>query len=555
MLGYGALHNLATHALSDLYVRSLVLRNDQGAWLAFANAEICFVTQAIQQEVIRRLQAAAPELGESKVVLCAQHTHSAPGGYSHYMFYNVTVPDFQPDVFEAIVSAFVTSLLAAREALQPGDLDYAAMPFPEDEDVGFNRSLKAYNRNPENQPFNPDQTHLAIDRNMYLLRARAADGQTLAVLNFFGCHSTSIGPDNQGISADNKGYAALELEQAFLRQGEPAICIFAQASAGDVSPNFYGEGKNWPRGKFDSDEDSARFNGRLQARHAQRILKQGEFAPLGETLDAELIFADLSSTPCDPEFCGGETGRRSAPAAHGIAFLQGTAVDGRGISKAFAQTLTPICKLQMSRRLKRLQQESQAEFEAARLDYQMQEPKIVAIETGRQRFLGFENLGAVSIPEQLDPLIAELQRLHRQQAIREHSWTPQILPVQIVRIGHLALTVFPGELTTTAARRLRAAVAPALARAGVSEVVACTYANAYFGYSTTPEEYDLQNYEGGHTVFGRWTLPAFQTHYRRLAEAMALPPAERRIDRSLRPPVFSQAELARRTGAKRWTER
>jgi neutral ceramidase len=35
------------------------------------------------------------------------------------------------------------------------------------------------------------------------------------------------------------------------------------------------------------------------------------------------------------------------------------------------------------------------------------------------------------------------------------------------------------------------------------------YANDYAGYVTTPEEYGEQRYEGGHTMFGRWELPAY----------------------------------------------
>jgi len=31
--------------------------------------------------------------------------------------------------------------------------------------------------------------------------------------------------------------------------------------------------------------------------------------------------------------------------------------------------------------------------------------------------------------------------------------------------------------------------------------------NGYFGYATTPEEYSRQNYEGGHTLYGRYTTP------------------------------------------------
>ena len=47
------------------------------------------------------------------------------------------------------------------------------------------------------------------------------------------------------------------------------------------------------------------------------------------------------------------------------------------------------------------------------------------------------------------------------------------------------------------------------------------YADAYAGYITTFEEYQLQNYEGASTHFGPHTLGAFQTEYKRLAQLLA----------------------------------
>ena len=49
------------------------------------------------------------------------------------------------------------------------------------------------------------------------------------------------------------------------------------------------------------------------------------------------------------------------------------------------------------------------------------------------------------------------------------------------------------------------------------QVLLCTYANDYMGYVTTNEEYQEQCYEGGHTIFGQWTLAAFQTRLTTLA--------------------------------------
>mgnify|MGYP001160591952 CR=1 FL=1 len=55
---------------------------------------------------------------------------------------------------------------------------------------------------------------------------------------------------------------------------------------------------------------------------------------------------------------------------------------------------------------------------------------------------------------------------------------------------------------------------------GVARVVINGYANAYCSYLTTPEEYDVQRYEGASTLYGRWSLPVYCTEFVRLTEAM-----------------------------------
>ena len=74
-----------------------------------------------------------------------------------------------------------------------------------------------------------------------------------------------------------------------------------------------------------------------------------------------------------------------------------------------------------------------------------------------------------------------------------------------------------------AGARLRAGVAERLAPRGVSRVLLCTYCNDYMGYVTTFEEYQEQAYEGGHTIFGQWTLAAFQTKFAELADELCKP--------------------------------
>jgi len=78
-------------------------------------------------------------------------------------------------------------------------------------------------------------------------------------------------------------------------------------------------------------------------------------------------------------------------------------------------------------------------------------------------------------------------------------------------------------------------------------VLICTYSNDYMGYVTTNEEYQEQCYEGGHTIFGQWTLAAFQTRLAGLARELLKPHDERRHDRITRPPPVPPDELAKRS--------
>jgi neutral ceramidase len=94
---------------------------------------------------------------------------------------------------------------------------------------------------------------------------------------------------------------------------------------------------------------------------------------------------------------------------------------------------------------------------------------------------------------------------------------PRVLPVQVLRLGDTALVGLPFELTVETGRRIAAAVADQTAAHGVGKVVVSSVANEYSGYCATAEEYGLQHYEGGHTLYGPQTQPFLTAHAARLA--------------------------------------
>jgi len=94
---------------------------------------------------------------------------------------------------------------------------------------------------------------------------------------------------------------------------------------------------------------------------------------------------------------------------------------------------------------------------------------------------------------------------------------PRVLPLQVLRIGDAVVVGLPFELTVDTGERIAAAVRQQVGSDGVDRVIVSSVANEYSGYCATPEEYELQHYEGGHTLYGPHTQPFLTAHAARLA--------------------------------------
>lgn len=94
-----------------------------------------------------------------------------------------------------------------------------------------------------------------------------------------------------------------------------------------------------------------------------------------------------------------------------------------------------------------------------------------------------------------------------------YAWSPNIIDVQLLRVGQFIIIVSPSEATTMSGRRWRAAIKNAAASDFLQDtepvVVLGGPANTYAHYLATPEEYGIQRYEGASTLFGQWQLPAY----------------------------------------------
>lgn len=103
-----------------------------------------------------------------------------------------------------------------------------------------------------------------------------------------------------------------------------------------------------------------------------------------------------------------------------------------------------------------------------------------------------------------------------------YQWAPDLIPTQLLRIGDVVITGLPAEFTTMSGRRVRDAVTKAFADSGQKvNVVLTGLANTYSNYVATYEEYQIQRYEGGSTLYGPHTLQAYVQQFTYLSNSMA----------------------------------
>jgi neutral ceramidase len=397
------------------------------------------------------------------------------------------VPGFRIDLFNNIVEACVAAAAQAVSELAPAKITLGTYEIPQDKNVAFNRSMAAYRRNPEFQHKPVTNSSEAINRKMTGLNIFDLHGNLRAHLNWFGVHATSISSYNTRIHHDNKGVAASVFEKR-----KNIFAIFAQEAAGDVSPNYVWDKKiNRMRGATTDQYENAAINGELQADAAEKISD-------GVTVDGKIkcfhAYFDLSL--------------KAGKAAHGLGFFLGT-LEGPGLPKAVAPFLKLLANTSKQIRLLLNREKHEAFFRAhgnkhVLLDHR--EGNLFGFPASVWKKLPLGETGATGV------LIPQLKA----GAVDTFPWVPEILPFQIVYLGDLCIVGVAGEITTVAAERLYNTLKK---HVKASQMIISSYANAYMGYITTPEEYDEQCYEGGHCIYGRNTLNAFIDYFCDLADA------------------------------------
>lgn len=545
MFGYGMWTHRAEKKRTALFARTFSIREVKATQpILICCLDFGCITHAMRSGVVNVLkQKLAERFDEQQFVLMATHTHSGPGGCAHEALYNMPTPGFVPEHLTAVVDAVVVSVLEALETEQETQIRYNTCQFDENIPVAWNRALNSYNRNPDVVQRSIDETHLALNREMQLLGFYRHQ-QLCGLISLFGVHATCLGNKLNAYDGDNKGYAATFTEQYLVTQGiDQPVTIFAQASAGDVSPHFHGKNQDAIRRKIQGEAEYqyAQQNGRYQSDLAIQALSSSSETLQG-ALDAVLSYVDLSQVEIPTEFSRGMNNAKTSTACHGVAFFGGTPVDGKGAAKPITMAMSLLSK---QVRKKRLADPNSADYCKYQALYSSQFPKDIILESPDNQLLGKE-LDAQ--PSLFDPLIREMNRQVKAGAIQCSPLVPSVVPLQILKLGQLTLICCPGEITTISAKRLIQTVYQSSPMSSsMHNVWLASYCNDYMGYITTNEEYQQQAYEGGHTLYGQWTLAAVQYKFQGLAVQINIAKALRKYDQTTRPAVIPQYEIDRRT--------
>jgi neutral ceramidase len=352
MAGFAYERQKAQGVESPIYARAFAIQENKssGRSLTLVVADIWTCTLKLKREVLRRLNQASPQqpprYTHANLLISGTHTHAAPGGYSEYFLYNLSIGGFEQGVFDKLASGIVQAVQSANLNASPGRLYVTEGQV---DDCGVNRSLEAFQRNPEYNPADPGSW---TDRDMLLLSFYEDEnnrGKTVPIgcLNWYAIHPTALGMFNDQISGDCKGHAEAVMEgELNHRVGgwRSFVAAFGNGNAGDVSGNMSLDARGnklverpmggdapaapitilpAPRHPSNREQDFKRMRqlGQIQAQRALALF-DGPRTELSGALSAAHCFIDMSAVPITAR-----PGERTWPATLGVSFGAGSSED------------------------------------------------------------------------------------------------------------------------------------------------------------------------------------------------------------------------------------
>ncbi|HNW97976.1 MAG TPA: neutral/alkaline non-lysosomal ceramidase N-terminal domain-containing protein [Bacteroidales bacterium] len=487
-----------TEVETPLYARAFIIADKSGQKrIAIIVIDILTCKQAVKTKVIEELQNDPffnHQYNVDNVLISGTHTHSAPVGYSDYFLYNFTGGGFDQMCFDHIVKGIVEAMRKAHQNLAPGNIYFNKGGLS---DCGRNRSVTGYNNNPIAEQNNYSTNTDTVMLSLKFVKNNNGNTKAIGVLNWYSLHPTSRGQTNTLITGDNFGWAShlFENEMATdVDSNETFVCAFANETAGDVSGNIkYGLPDGGPNDILHMQE----YGNMLYSKSKELFNTATDLLDTG--ISYSYTHIDMSNDTIDSI-----PNARTWPAAVGLSMAAGSTEDSKGNTLFMGISITTSLR------------------EGITSD------NITLTENGKLLIAYNGLVGKLPSGWNLPGSNADINLVngHYPKPIMwpvgkatPYPLVPNVVPIQLIKIGKLAIAGIPGEMTTMAGRRLRTSIHDVFG-SDISEIALNTYANAYSYYITTKEEYEIQNYEGAVTIYGPYTLAAYQQEYTKLAKAI-----------------------------------
>ncbi len=486
-----------------LYARAAFFDDGAGERLAVVVADLPHLSLLLH----RRAAAALPPhlgIGADRLLIAVTHTHAGPGNHYEAGQYNEqasALPGFDETLTDSLVAALSRAVVLAAADLAPA---VAAWGETEIRGVTRNRSLAPYLANPGTGGATPAS---AVDDTLRMLRIdRCGEGwrdcRPKGAFSLFAIHGTVLPPANTVFDGDVHGVVERHVEH-HIETSDPslgrafrsaAFHLLANASEGDVSPAYSPESRCGDFRRFRpgappagprAPEPRERWTIAPEALEACLAAARRDADSLGAVIGtaAARLFDEI-----------GASGRLTAQVRLGRAFRTVDLVATPGLCPPRSGVSTFGGAEDARTRL--------FEWRPLGLEVGMREGGAAAHRTDRgchgRKKIGLGFIQGIAVGRLGLPTHAQLA---------------------VYRIGDALLAATPGEVTTAAGLAMRRAVA-AEGPDGVRTVGLVGLANGYLQYVTTAEEYALQHYEGGSTLYGPATARVFADHLADLAAAL-----------------------------------
>lgn len=462
MGGYSIWANYGKGFRTRLYSRVVYIKPAAGKALAIVQCDLLTGSALLNQRVAE-LIADDTDVGIDGLLIAGTHTHSGPVNFFENNFYNDNASNaagFDPDYFDFLSGRIADAVILAYRESKPAKIATGKTRVT---DMTRNRSIASYRANTNISKEDPTGRDDAVNPDMYMIRVDALgdDGQyhPLAAVSSFSIHATAVPAANDLYNGDVFAYIAREVEYGIKDAYRTAWEPVHAALNGTHADNSPGY----------------EIQGFIEARRLGTSIGRTALE-LFRSLDGKpkdtpaVAFAsreiDVFSEPCVDETC-----------------LCERPVVGSALAAGADDGPSPVIS-----KLPWLRQGSPRWFFTGSCH-------------GHKRTLG-------------GPL---------QYLFLPKNDFPHRMILQAIRIDDFLLLALPFETTLESGARIASRSGNMLEdHDGLTSAFVISCANGYFGYVTTPEEYSLQRYEGGHTLYGPQTQPFLAGSLAKLTREMGV---------------------------------